>query len=251
MSQNLPRALPGGRRGEQEVCPLQPFILSIADVLNDFNAWSVFFRLLLATLVGGAVGSQRGRQGRAAGLRTHILVCLGATMTAMVGLYTGYILGFSNDPLRVSAQVISGIGFLGAGTILTRNHSQVTGLTTAAGLWTTASIGLAIGIGFYWAVVVSFIIVMITISVLTRLERSTKGRDIEACYLELSDVRRVNEFCDHLGPNVSELRVLPAKSGTPSCVGLELTITDLGDASEFFRSVRELDYVVMAVPVSR
>ena len=99
--------------------------------------------------------------------------------------------------------------------------------------------------------VVSFIIVMITISVLTRLERSTKGRDIEACYLELSDVRRVNEFCDHLGPNVSELRVLPAKSGTPSCVGLELTITDLGDASEFFRSVRELDYVVMAVPVSR
>src|SRR5699024_9758604 len=109
MSQNLPRALPGGRRGEQEVCPLQPFILSIADVLNDFNAWSVFFRLLLAALVGGAVGSQRGRQGRAAGLRTHILVCLGATMTAMVGLYTGYILGFSNDPLRVSAQVISGI----------------------------------------------------------------------------------------------------------------------------------------------
>ena len=64
-------------------------------------------------------------------------------------------------------------------------------------------------------------------------------------------MRRVNEFCDHLGPNVSELRVLPAKSGTPSCVGLELTITDLGDASEFFRSVRELDYVVMAVPVSR
>ena len=92
---------------------MQPFILSIADVLNDFNAWSVFFRLLLAALVGGAVGSQRGRQGRAAGLRTHILVCLGATMTAMVGLYTGYILGFSNDPLRVSAQVISGIGFLG------------------------------------------------------------------------------------------------------------------------------------------
>src|SRR5699024_9681446 len=157
-----------------------------------FNAWSVFFRLLLATLVGGAVGSQRGRQGRAAGLRTHILVCLGATMTAMVGLYTGYILGFSNDPLRVSAQVISGIGFLGAGTILTRNHSQVTGLPTAAGLWTTASIGLVIGIGFYWAVVVSFIIVMITISILTRLERSTKERDIEACYLELSDVRRVN-----------------------------------------------------------
>ena len=73
--------------------------------------------------------------------------------------------GLLNDPLRVSAQVISGIGFLGAGTILTRNHSQVTGLTTAAGLWTTASIGLAIGIGFYWAVVVSFIIVMITISI--------------------------------------------------------------------------------------
>ena len=227
------------------------FIQTIANTLNDFNGWSILFRLLLATLVGGAVGSQRGRQGRAAGLRTHILVCLGATMTAMVGLYTGLVLGFGNDPMRVSAQVISGIGFLGAGTILTRNHSQVTGLTTAAGLWTTASIGLAIGIGFYWAVVISFVIVMITISILTRLERSTKGRDIEACYLELSDVRRVNEFCDQLGPYVSELRVLPAKSGTPSCVGLELTVTDVGDVAAFFRSVRALDYVVMAVPISR
>ncbi len=227
------------------------FILSIADILNDFNAVSVFFRLLLAALVGGAVGSQRGRLGRAAGLRTHILVCLGATMTSMVGLYAGYVLGFANDPMRVGAQVISGIGFLGAGTILTRNNSQVTGLTTAAGLWTTASIGLAIGIGFYWAVVVSFIIVMITISILTKLERSRKGGDIEACYLELNDVGRLNEFCDHLGSNVSELRVLPAKSGTPSYVGLELTITDLGDEAEFFRTVRELDYVVAAVPVSR
>ena len=145
------------------------------------------------------MGSQRGRQGRAAGLRTPYSGLPGSHHDGHGGPLHGYILGFSNDPLRVSAQVISGIGFLGAGTILTRNHSQVTGLTTAAGLWTTASIGLAIGIGFYWAVVVSFIIVMITISILTRLERSTKGRDIEACYLELSDVRRVNEFCDHLG----------------------------------------------------
>ena len=156
--------------------PCNRFILSIADVLNDFNAWSVFFRLLLAALVGGAVGSQRGRQGRAAGLRTHILVCLGATMTAMVGASTPDTFWASPTTPCVSAPRSSpASAFLGAGTILTRNHSQVTGLTTAAGLWTTASIGLAIGIGFYWAVVVSFIIVMITISILTRLERSTKA----------------------------------------------------------------------------
>ena len=105
------------------------------DLLQEFNGVSVTVRVLLAAVLGGLVGSERGRRGRAAGMRTHVLVCLGAAMTSMVGLYSAEVLGFTNDPLRVSAQVISGIGFLGAGTIMTRNHAQITGLTPAAGLW--------------------------------------------------------------------------------------------------------------------
>ena len=95
-------------------------------------------------------------------MRTHVLVCLGAAMTSMVGLYSAEVLGFTNDPLRVSAQVISGIGFLGAGTIMTRNHAQITGLTTAAGLWATASLGLCIGTGVYGGVLAAFLVILVT-----------------------------------------------------------------------------------------
>lgn len=89
----------------------------------------------MAALLGGIIGYERERHGRAAGLRTHILVCIGSATAVIGGLYVAYQLGFSNDPLRAGAQVISGIGFLGAGTILTRNGDHVIGLTTAAGLW--------------------------------------------------------------------------------------------------------------------
>ena len=123
--------------------------------LREFNFWTILIRLFTAALLGGVIGLERGRQRRAAGLRTHILVCVGAALTAMVGFFARDMLGISNsDPLRVSAQVISGIGFLGVGTILVTGRSQVRGLTTAAGLWSTAAVGLAIGIGFYEAAII-------------------------------------------------------------------------------------------------
>ena len=121
----------------------------IIETLTELNLISVSVRILLALLVGGCIGMERGYHGRAAGLRTHILVCVGACIAAMTGVYEVGVLGFTADPLRVGAQVISGIGFLGVGTIIVRNRSQVTGLTTAAGVWTTAIIGIALGFGFY------------------------------------------------------------------------------------------------------
>ena len=114
--------------------------------LSEFNAVTVMLRVLLAGLAGALVGLEREFHGRAAGMRTHMMVALGAALTAMIGLYTVSVLGIDSDPLRVGAQVISGVGFLGAGTILLRGGgSRITGLTTAAGLWTAASIGLAVG----------------------------------------------------------------------------------------------------------
>ena len=118
----------------------------LVKTLEELNTVSVAVRVLLAVIVGGCIGSERGRHGRAAGLRTHILVCLGAAMTTMIGVYAMEHIKSTGDPLRVGAQVISGIGFLGVGTIMIRNRSHVTGLTTAAGLWATACIGLGIGI---------------------------------------------------------------------------------------------------------
>lgn len=148
----------------------------IGNTLAELNVWSTAFRVFLAVLLGGLIGLERGHHGRAAGLRTHILVCLGAAMAALVGLYTVSVLGFSSDPMRVGAQVISGIGFLGVGTIIIRNRQQVTGLTTAAGLWTTACIGLAVGIDYYVAALVAFLAVMITMAIFVYLERSVKVR---------------------------------------------------------------------------
>ena len=154
------------------------------EMLKELNAVSIAVRIILAVVIGGCIGLDRGRHGRAAGLRTHILVCLGAAMTTMIGLYVSDELGSPGDPLRMGSQVVSGIGFLGAGTIMIRNRSHITGLTTAAGLWATACIGLGIGVGFYEGVLIAFCVVVFTITVLTRLEKSKKYHYRGAYYVE-------------------------------------------------------------------
>ena len=195
------------------------------DVLEFFRALnpaSVFARLLLAVLIGGAIGMERGRRGRAAGMRTHILVCIGAAITALVGLFASQSLGFQSDPLRVSAQVISGIGFLGAGMILVRGHFQITGLTTAAGLWATAAIGLAVGIGFYEVAGISLVLVLATNAILPKLERNVKSRRNQI-YLELTAAEQVGTLVKHMTQEhrIDTFRIVEAKSRLPGYVGLE------------------------------
>lgn len=220
--------------------------------LTGLGLWGILFRVVLAALVSGFIGSERGRRGRAAGLRTHVLVCLGSTLAAMTGLYLSTHLGLGGDPARISAQVISGIGFLGAGTILTRNHSHVTGLTTAAGLWTTAAIGLAIGFGFYAAVLAAFAAVILTNTLFPRIERSRKRkREVEgegAYYLELTNIRRVNEFFEQMNTTLSEMRIVPPQSGTASHVGITCRL-DSSSAEDVLLRIRALEYVVIAVPM--
>lgn len=114
-------------------------------------------------ILGGVLGIERGRKHRPAGFRTYMLVCLGTTVVMLTNQYVFEQFG-GGDPVRMGAQVISGIGFLGAGTIIVTGHNQVKGLTTAAGLWAAACIGLAIGIGFYeGAIIGSLAIMMILI----------------------------------------------------------------------------------------
>jgi len=217
--------------------------------LTDLNAYSVVFRIVLSALFGGCAGTERRRHGRAAGMRTYILVCLGSAMTTMIGLYTNLHFGFSNDPLRMGAQVISGIGFLGAGTIMIRNRSRITGLTTAAGLWTTACIGLAIGVGFYWAAVVGFLMMMLTLSLMGRLEGTIKRRDSGAYYIELADIHKVKRFYEEMAPWIAEVEVVPAKSGVPTHVGLEVTLGDIRRSEELAFRLQTSSDIVIAVPL--
>ncbi len=224
------------------------------DLLQEFNGVSVTVRVLLAAVLGGLVGSERGRRGRAAGMRTHVLVCLGAAMTSMVGLYSAEILGFTNDPLRVSAQVISGIGFLGAGTIMTRNHAQITGLTTAAGLWATASLGLCIGTGFYGGVLAAFLVILVTMVALPSLERKRRTRREYVCYyLELDNVKRTDDFYELITPvPEAEVQIVPARSGLPGNVGLELTIpADWEESQQMLEDLRKQDYILLLIPVAK
>ncbi len=226
----------------------------VIDLLQEFNGVSVTVRVLLAAVLGGLVGSERGRRGRAAGMRTHVLVCLGAAMTSMVGLYSAEVLGFTNDPLRVSAQVISGIGFLGAGTIMTRNHAQITGLTTAAGLWATASLGLCIGTGFYGGVLAAFLVILVTMVALPSLERKRRTRREYVCYyLELDNVKRTDDFYEQITPvPEAEVQIVPTRSGLPGNVGLELTIpADWEESQQMLEDLRKQDYILLLIPVAK
>ena len=156
-------------------------MLQELDYLRELNIWSVMLRLTLAMVFGGLIGLERGRKGRAAGFRTYMVVCLGAALTMVMGQYEGYMLAevwsevvdktdARADVSRFGAQVINGIGFLGAGTIIVTQKQEVKGVTTAAGLWASACVGLAIGAGFYEAVLIAFLAIFLSIRVLTPVE---------------------------------------------------------------------------------
>ena len=130
----------------------------------------VILRLMLAVLLSGLVGLEREAKGRAAGLRTHMLVCTGSCLMTLTGVYLMDLYPSAKiDPTRIAAQVVSGIGFLGAGTII-QFHDSVRGLTTAASVWAAAGIGLAVGAGFYLGAVAATGLVLVVLLMLHKLE---------------------------------------------------------------------------------
>lgn len=141
------------------------------EILKDLNIASIIFRIFLSVLVGGILGIERGSKNRPAGFRTYILVCLGAALVMMTNQYIFKEYNAS-DPSRLGAQVISGIGFIGAGTIILNGRNQVKGVTTAACLWTAACCGLAIGVGFYSGALIGAIAILFVLMILTNLPRT-------------------------------------------------------------------------------
>ena len=138
----------------------------------------VVVRLLLAVVLAGLVGLERESKGREAGFRTHILVCMGSTLVMLTGLNLVGSLhagGVVVDPTRMAAQVVTGVGFLGAGAII-RTQDSIRGLTTAAGLWAAAGIGLAVGSGFYVGAVAATLIVLIALFSLSSIEQRIRSR---------------------------------------------------------------------------
>ncbi|MDD2591627.1 MAG: MgtC/SapB family protein [Erysipelotrichaceae bacterium] len=164
------------------------------DQLRNINIYSIIFRMILALLVGGILGIERGHKKRPAGFRTYMLVCLGATLVMMTNQYV-YQTFNTSDPVRMGAQVVSGIGFLGAGAILITGRNQVKGITTAAGLWTAACSGLAIGIGFYEGALVGAIAIIFVMAALHNLDSYIHNHArVKDFYIEMDNTRPFSDF---------------------------------------------------------
>ena len=217
--------------------------------LMEFNTVSILLRILLAVIAGGLIGNERGRHGRAAGFRTHILVCLGGAMTVLCSLFVNKVSGMSGDVFRIPAQVISGIGFLGAGIILVRNNNTVAGLTTAAGMWVTATIGIAFGYGFYLGGAVTTIICIVNAALLTRVEHN-RTRAMRF-YLEVDDIKKIQKVLDELNrmlKNDALIETIPAKSGIAGSVGFEVTTSNRKVFDENKQAILQIDGISFVVP---
>ena len=178
-------------------------LLELLNYLRGWNEASVIFRLLIAMLCGGLIGIERAAKRRAAGFRTYMVVCMGATLAMLLNQYIDNMLvnvwqlSQTTDAARLGAQVINGIGFLGAGTIILTGSQQVKGLITAAGLWASACMGLAIGAGFYEAALIACLMIAIIIVLLERVEefiiKHSRNMNLLVRFENLEDVSRVIE----------------------------------------------------------
>lgn len=227
-------------------------INNISNYLREINTMSIILRLILATICGGVLGAERGRKKRPAGFRTHILVCIGAAMVMITSQYMRDILKMNNDASRMGAQVISGIGFLGAGTIMVVGRNQVKGLTTAAGLWSCACMGLAIGIGFYEGAIISCVFLIGVVTVLHRadLYSRTHSRILDI-YVEVQDIAGVTNFLNMVksdGTKISNLEVRKSKNLNEHIIGLTMTLTlaRKWDHEEYLLQLHNLEGVCMA-----
>lgn len=178
------------------VLPLEEIAVQTG-FLRELTVESVILRLVLAIFLGGVIGLERGRKNRPAGFRTYMLVCMGAALTMILGQYNVLLAqsaGSQSDVTRFGAQVINGIGFLGAGTILVTEKQQVKGLTTAAGLWACACMGLALGAGFYECVLLTFALIMAVVRLLPKIEMFLieKSRNMDV-YVEVATLDGIPE----------------------------------------------------------
>ena len=213
----------------------------------------VLLRLVTSVVLGGLIGIERASSKHDAGLRTHIIVCLGAASVMITSQLIAERYGNVTDMTRLGAQVISGIGFLGAGTIVIKGRFRVSGLTTAAGLWATASIGLALGYAFFEGALIATFLTVVTITILSHFEARIYRRNARASiYIELSTVTAVNATSAMLAKeyHAIDLQVTPPRSGIQNHVGFEATVY-LGilkiSEEELIRQVSEKPDVVFVL----
>ena len=162
--------------------------------IREVTYLAIVLRITVAVILGGILGLERGLKNRPAGLRTYMLVCVGSCLIMLTNQYIFQVFG-AGDPVRMGAQVVSGIGFLGAGTIVVTRRNQIMGLTTAAGLWASAAVGLAIGIGLYEAAILGGAVIFIVLSLVHRWDNNMrKTSKVVDAYVELTPTISLGDF---------------------------------------------------------
>lgn len=216
-------------------------MLAFLDPFRGISFAAVILKLVVTTVCAGSIGLERGQRGRAAGFRTHIIVALGAALVMITNQYMVTYINPNSDPARLGAQVINGIGFLGAGTIMVTSKSKVQGLTTAAGLWASACMGLAAGIGFYEVAVIASLFILFTMTIMQRVETSLSTYTTPMLLrVELSSSEAVPQLIEEvnkLGATIKNIEVRnadsQAKSPENSVVLLRLAVGKKGDSSDY------------------
>ena len=210
---------------------------------------SIVVRILSAIIVGGLIGLERGMKNRPAGLRTYMLVCIGSCLIMLTNQYIYQYTG-AGDPMRLGAQVVSGVGFLGAGTIVVTKHNQIKGLTTAAGLWASAGVGLALGIGFYEAVLTATIGIYTILTILQRWEhRVHKKIRVLEIYVELLNSVPLSELVQKLRDldlNLEGIQFEPDGSPENSARGIVVSLKSKKKQDHFVLkdNIRKIEGVV-------
>ncbi|MBR3558058.1 MAG: MgtC/SapB family protein [Bacteroidales bacterium] len=212
-------------------------------------------RLLVATAMGTAIGLEREYHAKEAGLRTHLLVALGSCLFMILSIYGfDFMLGrdhVSFDPSRIAAQVVTGIGFIGAGTIILQKQ-VVRGLTTAAGLWVTAAIGLACGNGMYWLALVATAIVLVSLGLINVFLPNFSQRDRQITFL-VSDYHVLTEILESLRKeNISvmnyEMHKDAEENGGKMLVTLEIRMkryNNIGEIRSILRNFEKVELVTI------
>ena len=196
------------------------YMNELYQIMHELTFPAVLARLFLAMLFGGILGYGREKKHLPAGFRTYMIVCLGSALAMMVGIFVTETTGDA-DANRIGAQVVSGIGFLGAGTILVTRQNQVKGLTTAAGLWAVACIGLALGAGFYSGAVICFAALWISIQILRfvdkRVQTHSKTVSIYIEFTKLTDLSAFMTFAGSQHCTISNLEMNRSNPTDPDC----------------------------------
>ena len=241
-------------------------MITAFDSLRELSMASVLLRLVLAMVCGGMIGMERGKKRCAAGLRTYMLVCLGAALSVVLSQYFHVMLttvwsadaalvGRTTDVSRIAAMVIGGIGFLGTGTIIITGRQEVRGLTTAAGLWASASLGIAIGAGCYECVIIAFALMLLCINLLPAVEsyiiENARNINIFVEFTSLDDIGDILGCLKAQNVQIYDVEIergSETHSGYPSAVfsmrmNQKISHTQLMTAISDLRTVRSINEI--------